>query len=79
MRDAIDMEFAGIPSVAIVHKAMTSPADAMRRLSGLPNYSFLTVDHPESPLARWTPEEVKHLAKTMAPRVVEHLTKKVSA
>ena len=76
MRDAIDMELAGIPSVAIIHKAMTGAADSMRRLSGMPEYPFLTVDHPESPLTKWTPEQLKQIAKDLAPKVVEHLSKR---
>ena len=76
MRDAIEMEWAGVPSVAIVHKAMTGSANSMRRLSGMPEYPFLTVDYPHIPLAQWKPEEVRALAKEMAPKVIEHLTKR---
>ena len=47
----------------------------MAAVSGMPDYSFITVDYPYVPLVVWTPEEIKAVAKQVAPAVVAHLTK----
>ena len=74
MRDSVELEWAGIPSVAIVHKTMHGTAEAMASVSGMPDYPFLTVDYPHVPLAVWTPEEIREIAKEVAPAVVARLT-----
>jgi len=78
MRDAIELEFAGIPSVAIIHEAMKGSADAMRRISGVPDYDFITFNNPPSPNVVLTDEEVKAIAEELAPQIIERLTKKVA-
>ena len=75
MRDAVELEWSGIPSVAVVHQAMYGSARAIARISGMPEYPFLTVDYPHVPLVVWTPEEIREVAKEVAPKVVAHLTK----
>ncbi len=46
MRDALEFEWLGIPSVAIIADALTGPADAMRRLSGMSDYPYVTTKFP---------------------------------
>ena len=75
MRDASEREWAGIPSVTVCHKALHGGADAMRRLSGVPEYPFIAVDYPYAPMATWTPDEAKEVAKLIAPEVRKLLTK----
>jgi hypothetical protein len=75
MRDAIELEWAGIPSVAIIHTAMAGSANSMKRLSGVPGYDFVTVDYPHIPTAFWTDDEVKEIARKVAPKVIKALTK----
>ncbi|MCH8196147.1 MAG: hypothetical protein IIB12_08745 [Chloroflexi bacterium] len=75
MRDAIEMEWSGIPSVAIIHEAMRGSANSMRRLSGVPDYDFITVDYPHIPTAVWSDDEVREVAKEVAPKVVAALVK----
>ncbi len=75
MRDAIEMEWAGVPSVAIIHHAMSGSANSMRRLSGVPDYDFITVDYPHIPTAVWSDDEVREVAKEVAPKVVAALVK----
>ena len=74
MRDAIELEWAGIPSVCIVHKEMTGSAQAIARISGHEDYEFLTVDYPHIPTAIWTKDEARDLAKELAPLVRRLLT-----
>jgi hypothetical protein len=74
LRDAVELEWAGIPSVAVVHHSMTGSARAMARVSGMPDYDYLTVDYPHVPLAIWTPEEIAEVASELAPRIVAMLT-----
>jgi hypothetical protein len=74
VRDTVELEWAGIPSVAIVHKAMSGSARAIAMVSGMPDYRFITVDYPHVPLAVWTPDEIREVAAEVAPQVIACLT-----
>lgn len=74
MRDAVELEWAGIPSVCIVHTEMSGSAKAIARISGHEDYEFLTVDYPHIPTAVWTPEEARAIAAEVAPQVRALLT-----
>ena len=73
MRDAIELEWEGVPSLAIIHEAVRGSAESMARLSGFPDYDFILVDYPWTPTAVWTDEEVRELARVLAPKVIERL------
>ncbi len=75
MRDAIELEWAGVPSLAIIHQAVRGSAESMARLSGFPDYDFIVVDYPWTPTAVWTDEEVSDLARILAPKVLEKLSR----
>ena len=75
MRDAIELEWAGVPSLAIIHQAVRGSAESMARLSGFPDYDFIVVDYPWTPTAVWTDEEVRELACILAPKVLEKLSR----
>ena len=75
MRDAVELEWAGIPSVAIIHESMAGTARAMARVSAMPDYAFVTVDYPHVPLAVWTPEEIRGIARDVVAAVIERLTR----
>ena len=70
----MELEWAGIPSVAVVHHSMAGSAGAMARVSGMPDYAYLTVDYPHVPLAIWTPDEIAEVARDLAPRILALLT-----
>ena len=74
MRDAVELEWAGIPSVAIVHYELTGSAKAIARISGHEDYEFITVGYPHIPTAVWTADEVKEIACDVAPQVRKLLT-----
>lgn len=74
MRDSVELEWAGIPSVAVVHQSMEGTARAMARVSGMPDYGFVTVDYPHIPLAVWTAEEIDDVARQLAPKLIARLT-----
>jgi hypothetical protein len=74
LRDAVELEWAGIPSVCIVHTEMTGSAKAIARISGHEDYPFLTVDYPHIPTAVWTDEEIRQVARELAPQVHKLLT-----
>jgi hypothetical protein len=40
----------------------------------MPDYAFVTVDYPHVPLAVWTPEEIRDVARAVAAAVIERLT-----
>jgi len=71
----VELEWAGIPSVAVVHQAMYGSARAVSRISGMPDYPYLTVDYPHIPLAIWTDEEIAEVASDLAPKILELLTR----
>ena len=71
----MELEWAGIPSVAIVHQSMEGSARAMARVSGMPDYGFATVPYPHIPLAVWTDDEIDDVARVLAPLLLARLTK----
>ncbi len=71
----MELEWAGVPSLAIIHQAVRGSAESMARLSGFPDYDFLLVDYPWIPTAVWTDEEVRDLACILAPKVLEKLSR----
>jgi hypothetical protein len=74
VRDSVELEWAGIPSVAVVHEQMRGSAQAMTRVSGMAEYGFLTVDYPLIPLAAWSDDEIVSVARDLAPKVIARLT-----
>ncbi|MCL0102174.1 hypothetical protein M1O29_03725 [Dehalococcoidia bacterium] len=75
MRDAIELEWAGVPSVLVNHKVLCGSADSMKRVSGVPDYEYVVVDYPHAVTATWDETEIKELAKEVAPQIRELLTK----
>jgi hypothetical protein len=72
-RDAIEMEWEGIPSVVIVHTALGGSAHAMRRMSKMDNYHLLEVGYPLGPTALWSPEQIESTADELLPQIVARL------
>jgi hypothetical protein len=64
-----------VPSVAIIHETMEGTARAMAKVSGMPDYPFITVGYPYVPLAVWTEEEIRAVARQVAPQVLDCLTR----
>ena len=75
MRDAIELEWAGIPTATIIHQAVRGSALAMAKLSGVPDFDFVIVDYPHIPTALWSDDEIRDLAREVAPKVRARLTK----
>ena len=75
MRDAVELEWEGIPSVPIIHDAVRGSAESMAKLSGVPDYPFLIVDYPYIPTALWSDQEVARLADEIADGVIGMLTR----
>jgi hypothetical protein len=71
----VELEWAGIPSVAVVHTSQEGSAKAMARVSGMPDYGFATVGYPHIPLAVWTEQEIDEVARELAPVLVRRLTR----
>ena len=74
MRDSVELEWDKVPSVAIVHASMEGTAKAMAKVSGMPDYGFVTVGYPHIPLAVWTTDEINDIARELAPKLIERLT-----
>jgi hypothetical protein len=72
-RDAIEMEWEGIPSVAIVHTALAGSAQAMRRMSKMDDYHLLEVDYPLGPTSVWSPQQIESAADALLPQIVARL------
>jgi hypothetical protein len=70
----VELEWEGIPSVAVVHEQMRGSAQAMTLVSGMTGYGFLTVDYPMIPLAAWSDDEIAAVARDLAPQVIACLT-----
>ena len=75
MRDAVELEWEGIPSLPIIHTSVKGSAESMAKLSGTPDYPFLIVDYPYIPTAMWSDEEIEELAGQITGSVVGMLTR----
>jgi hypothetical protein len=71
LRDAIDFEWLGLPSAAVIADALTGPADAMRRLSGMPEYPYLVTPFPVGNLDA---DELERRARDLAARAADLLS-----
>jgi hypothetical protein len=65
--DAVILEKAGIPAVAIVTDAFHATAREMAELWGVPNFRFVMMPHP---LASLTPEQIEERADELLGKVV---------
>lgn len=74
MRDSVELEWEGIPAVAVVHEAMRGSAQAIAQVSGMADQPFLTVGYPHVPLAIWTAGEIAEVTRELAPKVIALLT-----
>ena len=39
----------------------------------MPDYAFVTVDYPHVPLAVWTPDEIRDIARDVVAAVIDRL------
>ena len=74
MRDAVELEWEGIPSLPIIHSSVRGSAESMAKLSGIADYPFLIVDYPYIPTALWSDEEVEKLAVGITDSVIGMMT-----
>jgi hypothetical protein len=74
MRDALDLEAAGIPAVCVVHTALVPAVRALARLVGVPDYPIVEVGYPLNPTAMWSIDEANELAGQVIDAVRERLT-----
>jgi len=62
MRDALDLEAAGIPAVCLVHTALVPAVQALCRLVGAADYPFVVVEYPYNPTGMWSVDECNAMA-----------------
>ena len=67
MRDTIELEWEGVPSVAIIAEPLVGSAEAMRRLSGNPDIEYVVVPYPVGSL---TEDELRARARAITPRIL---------
>src|SRR3984893_8363833 len=65
--DAVILEKAGIPAIAIVTGAFYATAREMAELWGVPDFRFVMMPHP---LASLTPEEIERRADELLGKVI---------
>jgi hypothetical protein len=73
VRDAIELEWAKIPAVPVIHEAMAGSATAMKRMSKMRDYPCVEVKYPARPTAIWSDEETAAVADAVLPQVVARL------
>jgi hypothetical protein len=74
LRDAIEMEWEGIPAVAIVHEDLAGSANAMKKISKMEDYPFIEIRKPLPAVGEWTDEEIEALCEALVPQIEAHLT-----
>ena len=68
MKDAIELEWNGIPAVYIGHEALESSARSISRLCGQPDYPQVLASL-QPPIAAWPDDDCRALATELAPVV----------
>ncbi|MEI8001258.1 MAG: hypothetical protein WCI50_07885 [Actinomycetes bacterium] len=63
----MELEWAGVPAVCIVHRELRDSAAAIARISGHPDYPMVIVDYPWIPTATWTDAEIAPLVEQVLP------------
>jgi hypothetical protein len=66
IRDAMELEWEGIPSVALVHEDMLPGVRAMTRLAGMPDYRYVVVGNSRTSVCDWDDVTVATVAKEIA-------------
>jgi hypothetical protein len=69
MRDALDLEAIGIPSVCVGHTALLPAVEALARLVGARDYPMVDTGYPANPTGVWTKEEAAGIAELVVDRV----------
>jgi hypothetical protein len=69
MRDALDLEVIGIPSVCVGHTALLPAVEALALLVGAPDYPMVDVGYPANPTGVWFKEEAEGIADLVVDRV----------
>jgi hypothetical protein len=73
-RDAMELEWAGVPSVALIHEAVIGGVQTLVRLSGMPDYRYALIGQPYHNLCAWTESEMREAAQILVPQIVTLLT-----
>jgi len=71
LRDAIELEWAGRPTVAIVVDALVGAAEQMKRVSRMPEYPYVVTPFPVGSLE---PEELGERARQMGDEILRLIT-----
>ena len=71
MRDAIELEWAGRPTVAIVVDALVGAAEQMKRVSRMPEYPYVVTPFPVGSL---NPQELGVRARQMGDEILRLMT-----
>ena len=74
LRDALELEWAGRPSAAIVHHQQLTGVTTMAAMSGFADYPYIAVDDRYASLATWSSTEIEAIADQVIGRVCELLT-----
>jgi len=69
--DGINFERAGVPAAVILTDAFGTTGGAMARVQGVPDYAWITTQHPMAVLDE---DQVRERAKQLLPEVVAALT-----
>lgn len=71
MRDAIEIEWAGVPAVAIIARPMVASAEGMKALVSTRDYKYMTI---EEPIGQFSPEDAQRVAAQVTPGIVRLVT-----
>jgi hypothetical protein len=69
-RDAIELEWAGVPSATMIHEAVELGVRMLARLTRMEEYPYVRVGKPFTNLGEWSDGEIEQLADQIAPQVL---------
>ena len=70
----MELEWAGVPSVALIHEAVNIGVKTLAKITGMEDYPYVLVGAPYTNLCEWTDTEVAEVAKLVAPQILKLLS-----
>jgi hypothetical protein len=74
LRDALEMEWIGIPAVSIAHEALAGSVEAMKSICKMPTYPYIQIRYPHSSVGKWDDRELEQIVDELVPQVIDLLT-----
>jgi len=78
-RDAVELEWAGIPAVPLIHEAVAQGVRVLARIVNMTDYPYILLGKPYHNLCVWTDDEIDAVVDQVVPQIIARLSQTVPA